>query len=280
MKFTIHINIILKNPETKAFLADTFIPEKEGKLPLVIFSHGYKGYKDWGAWNLMAEKFAKNGFYFVKFNFSHNGTTLENPTEFADLERFGQNNYSKELSDLEIVIEHFSKDDRVDVENITLIGHSRGGGISIIKANENPKIKNLITLASVDSLDRFPTGEKFEEWKNAGVYYNYNSRTKQQMPHYFQFFEDFEKNRNCFNVENAAKNFKGNFLIIHGKEDESVHFSSAENLNTWHKNSELVLVEKANHTFGAKEPWKDFKLPILMNGAVNEMITFLKRFSQ
>jgi hypothetical protein len=32
------------------------------KRPLVIFVHGYKGYKDWGAWDLMAEKFAESDF--------------------------------------------------------------------------------------------------------------------------------------------------------------------------------------------------------------------------
>ena len=214
MKFSIQKNILLQNPETKAFLADIFIPEKEGKLPLVIFVHGYKGYKDWGAWNLMAEKFAKNGFYFVKFNFSHNGTSLENPSDFADLESFAQNNYSKELSDLNFVIEYFSQDNRGDAENITLIGHSRGGGISIISASENSKIKNLITLASVDTLNRFPVGEKLEEWKNQGVYYNYNSRTKQQMPHDIQFLEDYLANEDRFSVEKAVKNFKGNFSIL------------------------------------------------------------------
>lgn len=277
MKFTIQKNIILENPETKPFLADAFIPEKEGKLPLVIFSHGYKGYKDWGAWNLMAEKFAKSGFFFVKFNFSHNGTTLENPTDFADLESFGQNNYSKELSDLEFVIQYFSQNSRVDTENITLIGHSRGGGISIVKAAENSKIKNLITLASVDSLDRFPTDEKLENWKKDGVYYNYNSRTKQQMPHYIQFLEDFEKNKERFSVQNTMANFKEKTLIVHGLEDEAVPFSSAENLHSFAKNSQLKLVEKANHTFGAKEPWLDYKLPVIMNGVVKDCIEFLKQ---
>ncbi len=275
MKFTLQKNIILNNPETQSFLADAFIAEKEGKLPLVIFVHGYKGYKDWGAWNLMAEKFAKNGFYFVKFNFSHNGTTIENPTEFADLESFGQNNYSKELSDLEFVINYFSNDNRVDVENITLIGHSRGGGVSIIKASENTKVKSLITLASVDSLDRFPSGEKLEEWKKNGVYYNYNSRTKQQMPHYIQFLEDYLANKDRFSVENAFKNFNGNSLIIQGLEDEAVPFFAAENIHSWAKNSELILVEKANHTFGAKEPWLDYKLPVLMNAVAKNCILFL-----
>ena len=31
-------NIILENPETKPFLADTFVPDNKEKLPLVIFS--------------------------------------------------------------------------------------------------------------------------------------------------------------------------------------------------------------------------------------------------
>jgi dienelactone hydrolase len=88
-------------------LADAIFPDSGEKLPLTIFVHGYKGYKDWGAWELMGEKFAKAGFYFVKFNFSHNGTTIESPDEFADLEAFGENNYSKELEDLEMVINHF-----------------------------------------------------------------------------------------------------------------------------------------------------------------------------
>ena len=48
-------NIYLENKETKGFLADIFYKDIEKKLPLVVFVHGYKGYKDWGAWNLMAE---------------------------------------------------------------------------------------------------------------------------------------------------------------------------------------------------------------------------------
>lgn len=276
MKFTTQKNIILPNPATSSFLADAFIPEATAKLPLVIFCHGYKGYKDWGAWNLMAEKFAKNGVFFVKFNFSHNGTTLEHPADFADLEAFGNNNYSKELSDLDFVINHFMKDERVDAENITLMGHSRGGGVSIVKASEDARVNNLITLASVDTLDRFPAGEKLEEWKKEGVYYNYNSRTKQQMPHYIQFLEDFTQNKVRFDVEIAMRNFKGRTLVLHGHEDEAISFSAAENLHNWAENSDLLVMEKANHTFGAKEPWKDYKLPELLKQAVNVCIDFLK----
>ena len=48
----------------------------------------------------MADRFADAGFVFVKFNLSHNGTTIEHPIDFVDLEAFGNNNFAKELDDL------------------------------------------------------------------------------------------------------------------------------------------------------------------------------------
>ncbi len=275
MEVTKKQNIIISNPETRDFLADAFYPEKAGKLPLVIFVHGYKGYKDWGAWNLMAEKFAEAGFFFVKFNFSHNGTTIEDPKNFADLEAFGNNNYSKELSDLGVVIDYFSKNDTIDKHKIILMGHSRGGGISIIKTYEDERINGLITLASVDSLDRFPKNEAFEQWKKSGVYFVTNGRTKQEMPHYYQFYEDYEKDIHRFDVERATEMAKAHFLIIHGTDDESVNVKNAEHLHILHPNSELYLIENADHTFGAKEPWENNILPFYLNDAVSKSIEFI-----
>lgn len=269
-------NIIITNAETKDFLADAFYPETDKKLPLVIFVHGYKGYKDWGAWNLMAEKFAAAGFFFVKFNFSHNGTTVEDPHHFADLEAFGNNNYSKELSDLGAVIDYFIQNENVDDHKIVLIGHSRGGGISIIKTYEDERIHGLITLASVDTLDRFPRNEAFENWKKAGVYYVTNGRTKQEMPHYYQFYENFEQDEHRFDVERATEMAKAHVLIIHGTNDESVSVKNAEHLHILHPNSELFLIENANHTFGAKEPWEENQLPEDLNTATEKCIAFIK----
>lgn len=276
MEIIISKNNILSNPETKDFLADVFYPKVDHQLPLIIFVHGYKGYKDWGAWDLMAEKFAEAGFYFVKFNFSHNGTTVQNPESFGDLESFGNNNYSKELSDLSFVLEHFIRQPQVNHEKIILIGHSRGGGISLVKTSEDTRINGLITLASVDSLARFPKDEALENWKKNGVYYVENGRTKQQMPHYYQFFEDFQLNELRFDVERAAETAKAHFLIVHGTNDESVSVKNAEHLRFLNPNSELFLIENANHTFGASEPWEEQELPADLNTAVEKAIEFIK----
>lgn len=277
MKINIEKNIIIKNPETSDFLADAFYPETNEKLPLVIFAHGYKGYKDWGAWNLMAEKFAEAGFFFVKFNFSHNGTTLENPTEFEDLEAFGHNNFSKEMSDYDEVLNYFENHPKVDSEKIAIIGHSRGGGISVIKAFEDERVKLLVSLAGVSNFKyRFPNQDRFEEWKNSGVFYSENGRTHQQMPHYFQFFEDFEQNERRFDIQYSAQHFEKSFLIIQGTNDDAVKDKESHLLHQWAKNSELKMIENANHTFGAKEPWQENELPEDLKTAIFQMIHFIK----
>ena len=228
---TLHIPRVHK----RTLCADvTYHPQKKAQ-PLIIFCHGYKGFKDWGAWNLMAKAFGEAGYCFLKFNFSYNGGTLEQPIDFPDLESFGQNNYSKELEDLNDVISwvigHFAQDPRVDTRSLHLIGHSRGGGIVLLQAARDPRINKVITLAGVsDFKSRFPKGEALKAWKEKGVYYVVNGRTKQEMPHYYQFYEDFIANENRLNIQSATRQLKIPHLIIHGNQDTSVPLRHAEDL--------------------------------------------------
>ncbi|MBS1549643.1 MAG: alpha/beta fold hydrolase [Bacteroidetes bacterium] len=276
MNISIQKNIPISNPNTRTFLADFFVPESQKPLPLVVFCHGYKGYKDWGAWNLMAEKITSAGFCFVKFNFSHNGTSMDHPTHFIDLEAFGNDNFTKQLSDLDAVIDYFIADERVDGQEIILIGHSRGGGVATIKAGEDKRIKKLITLAGVDHLDFFPKGERLSHWMSEGVFYSFNARTQQEMPHYIQLYHDFQQHSSRFNVGNHARAFHGKSLVIHGEKDEAVTLKAAENLHLWLKGAQLCILKDAQHTFGAKEPWDSKVLPIHLEHATALMISFLK----
>lgn len=270
-------NIQIQNPETRTFLADAYYQETSYKLPLVVFAHGYKGYKDWGAWDLMAKKIAEAGFYFVKFNFSHNGTTIENPSTFGDLEAFGHNNFTKELSDYKALISFFIAKNEVDAERVAIIGHSRGGGISTIQSYEDERVKVLVNLAGVSHFGyRFPSGERLEAWEKDGVMYTENARTKQQMPHYFQFFEDYKSNEERFNIQYATQHLEKPFLIVQGTNDEAVRDKEAYLLNEWCKTSELVILDNANHVFGAKEPWESDEMPKDLALATDEIIQFLK----
>src|ERR1700748_884234 len=95
--------IILNGSDNKPILLDITYKETNGTSPVILYAHGFNGFKDWGNFDLIAQQFTDAGFAFVKFNFSHNGTTPDHPNEFADLDAFGKNNYTKELKDLAVV---------------------------------------------------------------------------------------------------------------------------------------------------------------------------------
>lgn len=279
----INKNLVLKRENNKPIVWDAFFNNNNNKKPLVIFCHGYKGFKDWGAWDLVAEAFMKANVFFVKFNFSHNGGTVDQPIDFPDLEAFAENNYSKELDDLDDIITFLTSEeneflDQIDINNISVIGHSRGGGISILKTNEDQRIKKLITWASVSSFGkRTSTTGNLEQWKKDGVKYVLNGRTNQKMPHNFQFYLDFKANEQRLNIENAEKNITVPHLIIHAKDDPSVLYQEALNLNNWNQKSELFTIDNSNHVFDAKHPWKEKDMPDNLEKVVNKTIAFIKR---
>ena len=278
----INKNLVLKRENNKPIVWDAFFNNNDNKKPLVIFCHGYKGFKDWGAWDLVAEAFMKANLFYVKFNFSHNGGTVEQPIDFPDLNAFAENNYSKELEDLDAMISFLiSKknefSNQIDANDISVIGHSRGGGISILKTKEDQRIKKLITWASVSSFGkRTSTTGDLEQWEKDGVKYVLNGRTKQKMPHNFQFYLDFKANEQRLNIENAEKNINVPHLIIHAKEDPSVLYQEALNLHQWNPKSELFTIENSNHVFDAKHPWTESKMPSNLEKVVNKTVDFIK----
>ncbi len=233
---------------------------KSGELPLIIFCHGFNGFKDWGGFPYMMEKLAAPGFIAVSFNFSFNGVTKENPTEFTRLELFAQNTFSRELDDLKTVIDYFyshSENFNINKNKIALIGHSRGGGIAIIKASEDKRIKTLITLASISKFDRY-TEEQKRKWKEKGFIEIENSRTKQMMRMNYSLIEDTIINKERLDIQKAISKINIPLLIIHGKEDLAVKYTSAQDLfeNSNKSNTEINIIDNTGHTFGVVHPFR------------------------
>ena len=259
---------------------DFYFNLNRSKAPIIIFCHGYKGYKDWGAWTLFAKAFASQGIAFLKFNFSYNGGTAENPIDFPDLEAFGQNNYTKELQDLECVINwlttKYGTNPALDTNTIILMGHSRGGGIVLIKASEDSRIKKVITLAGVsDYKIRFPEGEALKAWFASGVYYVKNGRTQQQMPHAYQFYEDFIAHEDRLTISESVKGLQIPYLIVHGAEDKSVPLTEAIYLHEWSKHSTFCIIPKGDHVFGSTQPWGNPQIPTELEQVFVKTIDFI-----
>jgi len=271
----------IKGDHGKPILIDVSFKKTHQPKPIVIFCHGYKGFKDWGPWNLVAQEFAENEFFFIKFNFSHHGTTPENPMEFVDLDTFSKDNFSKQLDDLQKVMDWILTTKRfvseADVQHLNLIGHSRGGAIALIKAAESNHIKKISTWAGVSGLARaFPKGDKLDQWKKEKIRYVENMRTHQMMPHHIQFYEDYIKNEERFDLKRVSRQIRIPYLIVQAQDDPVVKTEDAKKLHKMNSKSELFLIPSGGHTFGGKHPWENENLPDSLKKATEKTIDFFK----
>jgi uncharacterized protein len=247
--------------------------------PLLIFTHGFKGFKDWGGFPYMMEKLASSGFISVSFNFTFNGVSNEQPTEFTRLDLFEKNTFSRELKECGIVINHLiGKKEKYyfDTNNIFLIGHSRGGGITILESAKNNLIRGLVTLASVSNFHNRYTDDQKKRWREDGYLDVPNSRTGQMMRMNTEILDDIENNFDRLNIIGAVKKIKKPFLIVHGKEDQSVKVKEALEIyeNADKKYSKILLIENTGHTFGVEHPFNG--TTNAFEKVIEKMIDFIK----
>ncbi len=142
----------------------------------------------------------------VSFNFSHNGVG-ESLTEFDELEKFADNTISLEVSELNEIIDTVKNGGfgKIKCSSIGLVGHSRGGAVSILAASNNKNVEALAVWASVAKLDRYTERQK-KEWHEKGFIEVLNSRTNQMMRMNVALLEDIEANKNSYlNIEKSCK---------------------------------------------------------------------------
>lgn len=229
---------------------------ENGPLPLVIICHGFKGFKDWGFFPTLGNHLAESGFASIVFNFSLNGIG-DNPYDFDRLDNFQRNTFSREHDELEFLIDAIKKKTipefaALDTENITLVGHSRGGAAVVTVASRREEVRALITLAAIDNIKRF-NDEIEQKWREDGVYHVLNGRTGQQMPLGLELLEDILSDPD--RIEKAARSLSSRTLVVHGTEDPAVDITAAHNLQQWINNSESLLIQGADHVFGACHPF-------------------------
>jgi esterase/lipase len=227
--------------------------------PCLIFVHGFKGFKDWGFVPYIGEYFSEKGFFVLTFNFSHNGVG-ESLTEFDELDKFAENTFSLELSELNELISayNFGFFGNSSNKGIGLIGHSRGGAISLLLGSVNDEVKAVSTWSAVSDLARYTERQK-KEWKKRGFIEVLNTRTKQRMKLNISLLEDIENNLGgTLNIEGAVKSFNKPLLIVQGEEDLAVPVKEAKTLYNWsdQENTELIILPSTGHTFDIKHPFE------------------------
>lgn len=283
MTDTLKINFTVYPDHNRPFTADACFIQDGKPKPVVIFTHGFKGFKDWGHFNLMSGYFAEQGFVFVKFNFSHNGTSVDNFADLHDMEAFGQNNFSLELDDLKALIDLLHDENgplppaELDLSNLFLIGHSRGGGAVILKAVEDSRVKAVASWAGVSNYDQRWPESVMQHWKQEGVQWVVNGRTGQQMPLYYQVVENFLENKHRLDIPELIKKMQQPLLILHGENDETLPIQMAHQLKAGKPDADLHLLPGADHSFGGKHPYELADLPDAATVAANLTIDFFRK---
>jgi|YNPMSStandDraft_2_1061718.scaffolds.fasta_scaffold00391_6 alpha-beta hydrolase superfamily lysophospholipase len=268
----------------KIFTSDNFVLsvdiygyDKVENTPIIIFLHGFKGFKDWGFIPFVCDFFSKKEFIAISMNFSHNGIG-DNLDKFTEFDKFANNTYTRELNEALFLIESLEngKFEKKFTGKKAIIGHSRGGALAILAAFESKKIDALALYASISKLDRFTSRQK-KEWKLKGYLEFKNERTGQIFKINSSFLEDLERNKHRLDLESSLKSLDIPILIAHGTEDLTVPISEAVQLYEWSKkdNVEFIKIENTGHAFGCEHPLK--LIPIVFENLLEKTYLFFKK---
>ena len=197
---------ILEGALQQKFAMDLTYSESQDQKGVIVFCHGFKGFKDWGCWQMVADYFVDNGFAFLKFNFSHNGMGLEDSVEFNALDKFATNTLGKEMQDIKSV-EQFIVNELptilpiINTDKIFIIGHSKGGVSALLYCTQyDTKIKKVCTWASPFDFHRSWNSKFIDKWRADGVQYIKNARTNQMMPLDISVLNDLDNNKENYST--------------------------------------------------------------------------------
>jgi dienelactone hydrolase len=237
-------------------LVDVRATSRAAPQPAVLIMHGFKGFKDQAFLPAMAERLARAGFTAV--NISVSGSGVDAAGEFTLPENFARNTYTREMGDIAAVIRALLAGELGTAvpTSLGIIGHSRGGGVALCVARETPAIDALVAWAPISTIRRY-TDAQVALWRRLGRIEIENARTHQMLPMDYEIVEDALAHESRFDIGAAAAALQRPWLLIHGTADETVPVAEAHALAALATDPrfELLIVDRAGHTFGARHPW-------------------------
>ncbi len=244
-EFRASMQPIIFNSCNQKLLGTLFIPQSNKPEGLIVLLHGYPGNEN----NFdIAHMLRRQGYNVIVFHYR--GTWgSENTFSFKNC-----------FEDVENVIEciynsDFAKQYNIDIENISLVGHSMGGFAAIFTANKFSFIKNIVAFGTFNFgilrilLDTVPQA------KDTALTYLSTGCQMLNCPDPNFLFDEIISNSDNWNIENMIENFKEKKLLLIGAKFDSVapidfHFSPIvkKAINFELKNFDYHLLE-TGHSF-------------------------------
>lgn len=207
---------------------DTAFHDAEKTDCLVILGHGVTGNKDRPLLVELADALAEAGWPALRVSFSGNGESEG---------QFTESNITKEIGDLEAVIDQAGTGKR-----IAYIGHSMGGAVGALFAARDERVKVLVSLAGMVRTAAFTEREFGDTTPGEG-----NMWDEPDCPLSQAFVHDLTQ---IDNTLDAAGSVRLPWLLVHGTADDVVPPSDSHDLHKVLRGpSKLVEVEGADHSF-------------------------------
>ena len=215
---------------------DAYIPGTES-FPLVIFSHGYNGYKD--DFRESAEYLMDNGVASITFTFCGSGG--------RDPSSFGTTNMTlfTEKEDLSALID-YAKQIKGFNGSLYLFGGSQGGMVSAMVAEERATdIRGMVLL--------FPGFCIPDDWNN--THYPIDRYpTPESIPESIDFWgvklgRNFVLTMRDLDIYANMADFQNPVLIMHGTNDAIVPISYSQRAAEIYPNAELITYNGEGHGF-------------------------------
>ncbi len=247
--------------ERNRIIRGDLFPSRSQAYGTIVICHGYKGFKDWGAFPYAAERLAEN-FDVVTFNFSHNGIG-DDLMNFTELELFATATYTNDLEDLAEVTARI-RSGTLPIEGqgpdpdapLYLLGHSRGGATSLIFALDRPdEVDGVIGWNSTVNVDLLNDEQRAAMREGKRAYVN-NARTGQQLPLDPVILADMEANRERFAIVERITTAQVPIALIQGTEDHKRLQDGNAQLVERNPSIRWIRVAEGNHTFNAVHPFQ------------------------
>lgn len=206
------------------------------KCPMVMLLHGFMGSKTNRPLTDIADALEKEGIASIRFDFNGHG---ESEGDFQNM------TVLNEIEDAKRVFAYVRALDYV--ESVSVAGHSQGGVVSSMLAGELGKedVKSVVLLAPAAVLrDDAIRGRIFNAVYDAA-----------NPPEVVPVFGDFKMGRayilaaQTLPIYETAQKYAGPVCLIHGTGDRVVPYTYSERYHSLYKDSELHLIDGADHSF-------------------------------
>ena len=207
------------------------------EFPLVILSHGFAS--SMSTTSGLAKELTKIGFAAFAFDFYGGGYGIKSDGQLTDM------SVLTEASDLNTVIDYLKEDERLNNDNIFLLGQSQGGYVSTYVASNRDDIKGLIDyypafvikddcLAQYASEDLVP--DPYPMTKMGGM----------------NLGKKYWVDAVSIDIYEEMAKYEGNTLLFHGTNDSVVPYSYSVRASETIPHCEFITYEGADHGFNGQ----------------------------